>query len=378
MSYDYIKAVDEIERLYPPERIAAAKARLAAIWSLQRPPDAIPSIFMGVPMGEGWPQGIGEAACPPDQTLEFRLESIIARAALDDDYVPSLNPGLRQGLIPTAYGAEEFWHEGHFWVKPLVRSAAEFLGLPRPDFTRDGQAAEMLATTRFFRRATEGRLPVQMPDMQGPLDLASHFIGTQRLFEEMADHPDDVHAMLAQLADDFITFMRLQEAAADGDLIPIHCHPVIWIPSGTAMALSEDMLAVISPRLYARFGVPYNERIADAFGRIIIHSCGSFEHNLRLLAGTRGLFGVNFGVSECDPRQVADQFGQRAVLLVHGTPVSCRSLPLLDPIAYVDFIFDFIRERDLRAIVMLAVAPGMTRPDCVELSRLARGRAAWS
>ena len=103
--------------------------------------------------------------------------------------------------------------------------------------------------------------------------------------------------------------------------------------------------------MHRRRGVPYNERVADAFGRIIIHSCGSFEHNLRLLAGTRGLLGVNFGVSECDPRQVADQFGQRAVLLVHGTPVSCRSLPLLDPTAYVDFIFDFIRERDLRAIV---------------------------
>ncbi len=378
MTYDYLKAVDEIERLYPPGRIAATKARLAAVWSLRRPPDTIPSIFMGVPMGEGWPQGIGEAGCPPDQTLEFRLESIIARAALDDDHVPSLNPGLRQGLIPTAYGAEELWHEGHFWVKPLVRSVAEFLALPRPDFTRDGQAAEMLATTRFFRRATKRRLPVQMPDMQGPLDLASHFLGTQRLFEEMADHPDDVHAMLAQLTDDFIAFMRLQSAAVDGDLISIHCHPVVWIPHGMAMALSEDMLAVISPRLYARFGLPYNERVADAFGRIIIHSCGSFEHNLRLLAGTRGLLGVNFGVSECDPRRVADQFGQRAVLLIHGTPVSCRSLPLLDPTAYVDFIFDFIRERDLRAIVMLAVAPGMTRQDCVELSRLARRRAAWS
>ena len=278
MSYDYIKAVDEIERLYPPERIAAAKARLAAVWSLQRPPDAIPSIFMGVPMGEGWPQGIGEAACPPDQTLEFRLESIIARAALDDDYVPSLNPGLRQGLIPTAYGAEEFWHEGHFWVKPLVRSAAEFLALPRPDFTRDGQAAEMLATTRFFRRATAGRLPVQMPDMQGPLDLASHFLGTQRLFEEMADHADDIHAMLAQLTDDFIAFMRLQEAAVDGALIPIHCHPVVWMPPGMAMALSEDMLAVISPRLYAP---PKGRSLQRARGRCFRPHHHPFVRQLR-------------------------------------------------------------------------------------------------
>ena len=44
------------------------------------------------------------------------------------------------------------------------------------------------------------------------------------------------------------------------------------------------VLAVLSPRLYRQFGLPNNERIATEFGGVIIHSCGSIEHNLAELA----------------------------------------------------------------------------------------------
>lgn len=376
MSYNYLHAVDEIERLYPRARVEASKARYRAVWNLERP-ESIPFALMFAPFEHRFGPKIAEAGYSSEDMLEYLLEGILARADLADDYVPTLSPGLRQGLIPTAYGAEETWDGDHFWVKPMIQTAAEFKTLPRPDFTRDGVAAKILADTCFYRAATQGRLPIQMPDMQGPLDLASNFMGTERLFEEMYDHPEDVEAMLAQMADDFIAFMRLEQEAAGGELVPIHCHPMIWLPPHRAMAASEDLLAVISPRLYPRFGVPFNERIAEAFGNLILHSCGSIEHNLKPLAETRGLLGINFGVSETDLRKVAARFGSRIVIVVHGTPVTCNNLPRLDPYQFVDQVFGFIKEQDLRAIPILRPADGMNHQDCVDLSRYAREKAKW-
>lgn len=49
MTYDYLSAVEEIQRRYPPERIARSRERLTAIWGGQSQPDAIPFIFTGVP-----------------------------------------------------------------------------------------------------------------------------------------------------------------------------------------------------------------------------------------------------------------------------------------------------------------------------------------
>jgi hypothetical protein len=375
MTYDYSKSVDHILTAYPPERLEQSKTRLRAMWDFTTPPwpklDRLPFFFTGVPFAHRFGPGIGEMGYSAAETLEFLLEAILARACIDDDYIPSLAPGIRQGLIPTAYGAQESWDSDHFWVKPLVSSARDFLSLPRPDFARDGWAAEVLAMIRTFRQATGHRLPIQMPDMQGPLDLAANLLGTEHLIEEMVDHPQDVQAMLRQLANDFNTFMRLVEAAAEGELVPIHCHPMVWLPKERGMALSEDLLAVISPRLYRQFGVPHNEHIAAEFGGVILHSCGSIEHNLAELAQTQRLVGVNFSLNETDLVQSAGILGDRVVLIVHPSPVSCHQLPILKAAEFVEFTFGFIKQQHARVIPLIAPDAQMGTAECIELCRFA-------
>ena len=310
--------------------------------------------------------------------LELQLDYIISRAPLDEDYVPSLFPGCRQGLIPTAYGAREEWIEGHYWVEPILERADEFDGVPEADFRREGIAAEMLEDTRFFREATGGKIPIQMPDMQGPLDLASNLLGTERLLMDMMERPAAVHRLLERMTRDFIRYMRLQQEAAGGVVVPIHCPPFVWLPPKNTISLSEDLLAVISPSLYPDFGVPYNERIAAAFGgKIVIHTCGGAEHNLDLLATTKGLLAFDFGISETSLDAVSERFGASIVILPHPSPVSVHGLPILDSRQIVDFIFDYIRERDLRIVVQLIALPGMSMADCAEFSREARARSVW-
>ena len=55
MAYDYLAAVAEIRRRYPPARIAASQARLLDVWNGDGPEpsgprgDGIPFVFTGVP-----------------------------------------------------------------------------------------------------------------------------------------------------------------------------------------------------------------------------------------------------------------------------------------------------------------------------------------
>jgi len=203
-------------------------------------------------------------------------------------------------------------------------------------------------------------------------------LGADRLMVEMYDHPAAVHRLLDRMTHDFIAYLRLQEEASGGTLVPIHCMPTVWLPPGHGMSLSEDLLAVISPRFYPTFARPYNERVAAEFGRVVIHSCGSWEHNLAGLAQTRGLLGVNFGVSETDPERVAAQFGRRAVLLMHHTVVTCNGLRRFSTAEFVDWVFDFVKRHALRAIPLLVPDAGMTAEQCAELAQAARRKAQWT
>ncbi len=365
---NFIKMVCDVERLYPAERIERSKARVRAAWDLRAPIDRIPFVYSSLPLPPGeTPFDVWDGIYTHEESLEAQLETLIDRAQLDDDYVPSLYPGCRQGTIPTAYGAEECRGGDHTWVRPMLNGPDDVYELPQPDFRHDGVAAEILDRIRFFRSKTEGRIPIQLADMQGPLDLASNMWGTEPLLVAMYTHPQAVHTLLQLMTDAFIEYVQLMDEAAEGDLIPIHCMPTNWMPKSRGVGASEDLLAVMSPRLYSVFGRPYNEQIADAFGGVVIHSCGSVEHNLAELARTRGLTAVNFGATETSLPAVIDAVGGRATIISHYGDLTCNDLPHLTPESHVRLCAELFKSR--RVPGMVVVMPlGIDRDEALALN----------
>jgi hypothetical protein len=365
----------EIDRLYPPQRIERSRERLRRVWWGYAKPDRLPFVFVYFPTDDTAPVATNTPTpASNEKLLNDQLEAIIARACLQDDYIPSLFPGLRQGLLPTAYGAREVETGGHTWVEPILRDAQDVFQLGRPDFTRQGVAAEFLETIRFFRSATQGRLPIQMPDMQGPLDLANNLWGTEGLLMAMQETPAAAHRLLQMMTDDYIRYMRLVREAAQGDWVPMHCMPVLWLPPTLGVALSEDLLAVLSPRLYRAFGPPYNRQVAAAFGGIVVHSCGSVEHNLAPLAATPGLVGVNVSITETSLGIAMHVVGSQRVLLVHHAALTCNSLPTLTAEAFVRTCFPTLVREHWRSIPMI-VPLELSRQQTLELAPLAESLA---
>ncbi|HIQ04832.1 MAG TPA: hypothetical protein EYH31_03950, partial [Anaerolineae bacterium] len=130
----------------------------------------------------------------------------------------------------------------------------------------------------------------------------------------MYTNPQEVHHLMEMVTELIIEFIKAQRTLVT-DFIPCH-YPPIYMPDGLGVAISDDALAVLSPGLYEEFGLPYVNRIAEAFNGVFIHSCGNFVHNLHNLTRVTKLRGLDFAAGETPFEAVAERFGGKALLSV--------------------------------------------------------------
>jgi hypothetical protein len=131
-----------------------------------------------------------------------------------------------------------------------------------------------------------------------------------------------------------IEYTRLMIDAAEGDLIAYHCMPAIWYPCELGIAVSEDLAAIVSPGMVREYVQPCLERIADAFGGVFLHSCGSLNRVIGELNRVKGLVGLNFSSCETDLDGALRDMDRSLVAVVHNSPVSCGGLPILNPLQH--------------------------------------------
>ena len=252
----------------------------------------------------------------PDKFLAAQLEEIAGQSKLRGDLVPALCPTFGVIAIPSAFGAEVVWWENDF---PAVRPVAGLEAparrrLKKPDIT-DGELGRILATTRIFLERTEGRMPIRLADIQGPLDNAALIMGHTAFLESLITAPREVHALLDMITDLMIEFASAQRGivrAAGAEFVPSGFQP--WLPDGAGISVANDVAVMLSPELHDEFGVPYLDRLSGAFGGVYIHSCGDWTHLFSSLEKVRGLRGLEFGGSEAPYDKVLARFGGRTVL----------------------------------------------------------------
>jgi len=310
------------------ERVEKSKAFLRRLWCLEndeRPAFLIsyvgPDVRGGRPVrsalfsteGEG---PVRDRLLDPAKFLKAQLAEIDDQMALEGDFVPCLCPALGVINIPAAFGCEVVWWEGNFpSVKPLaLADPAKVYDLPRPTLS-SGEMGRILDYTRYFIEKTEGRVPIRLTDIQGPLDSAALIMGHTEFFTTMRTHPWEVHHLLKLITDFTIECAGAQRGIVRGsrvEFVPSLFQP--WMPDGFGISVSNDVCVMISAEEHDDFCLPYLNQISDAFGGLYIHSCGNWLHQIPSLTKVRGLRGLEFGVSETPFAPVADYFHGRVVL----------------------------------------------------------------
>jgi hypothetical protein len=252
----------------------------------------------------------------PDKFLAAQLEEIEGQSRLRGDLVPALCPTLGVIAVPSAFGAEVVWWENDFpAVRPLIGDNADAVRRLKRPAIADGELGRILDYTRVFLERTEGRIPIRLGDIQGPLDNAALIFGHTSFLEAVLTAPREVHRLLDMITDLMIEFASAQREivrAAGAEFVPSSFQP--WLADGRGLSIANDVAVMLSPDLHDEFGVPYLNRLADVFGGVYVHSCGDWTPLFPSLEKVRGLRGLEFGGSEAPYEKVLARFGGKTVL----------------------------------------------------------------
>ena len=121
-------------------------------------------------------------------------------------------------------------------------------------------------------KGLHGNYPVSQTLLRGPGDMLGALIGYENLVTRMLN-PDDrgfLNELLDLCSKIFIKTVEMHHQYA-GQFAGGYCNAYgIWAPELTGRS-QEDIASLLSPKLYTKFLVPYDVRIANAFEYSSIH-----------------------------------------------------------------------------------------------------------
>ena len=256
-----------------------------------------------------------------DHLAERFLQQCLAgmgQRSWDHDYaVPMIQPSSRLsgggGVMATAFGAAYDKEYDH--TAPIIHRADQIESLNLSPTLKDGLIPQALEIIRYVVDKTEGKVPMQMYNAGGPMDIASMVLYDTELLTALHTHPQQVHRLLQACTNLFVEFYQAQRA-----IVP-EWSPAIaedmYVPDDQGILCGEDWLATMSAEMALEFEVPYINQISDAFGGVAIHSCGALMHQFETLKNNvRNLRGFYFNAGTTSFEVAVNAFRGTDVVLM--------------------------------------------------------------
>jgi len=285
---DWVKEkLDLLDELFPPQRIERSRQRWEKLWSGDMTFDRYPFVYL--PTSFSYYDDVHT----PEQRLRASLDEFIIHGHFDDDFIPALFPGCKQSTMPNILGAEEICSDGNYNAAKMIHSVEDIHKMPAHSVANSLVAQEWLQMQKYFRQETQGRFPIHVVDMQGPVDVAAQIWSYDELLITAYTDPDAYHKLLGKATEAFIMFWQEQQDLLGDLFVGTHLWGWSWIPQGAGASLSADSLVMISPDFYEEFFKPYFVQVAEHFGGVSIHSCGDFSAVVPNLCRTPGVTAIN-------------------------------------------------------------------------------------
>ena len=369
------KAIENIKKNWPEDRIEKSKARLLSVWNKKLPGDRIPFVFERIPDENGVNIEILEAfGYSKDVNLYFHLEQLEKRAMLDDDYIPSLYPGYRQSMIPSGFGGEEMIKDSatQYWSKPLIKKPEDVYSLPKFEINKKNNSLDLLfENIKYFRKMTGGALPIHIVDSQDAMANASTLMDVNDYFTALYTNPEEIH-MLHKICNDAIfEFLDRQIEITENDFIPMNTFWFGWIPKGEGISLSIDVLPMINDKNFEEFILPYLNQVSEKYNGILLHSCGKWDHVMEAVSKTRNLKGINFGMTETDILKAYQIFGDSITYIIHNSYIAVDPMEVQSQENYIKKISGIIKEYSIPAQVLIFMPPDYDLAQALELNKIA-------
>lgn len=170
----------------------------------------------------------------------------------DVAWIPGFWVEYGMAAEPSAFGARIVWHHGQPpSVEPVKGGLAALADVEPPDPQRHGLMP--LVLQRYAdaeRRLLPEGMNVKMAAARGPLAVAGWLLGVTELMVALKTRPEPASRLLNTLTDTVIAWLRAQLG-------------VVHAPEG--ILLLDDLVGMLSPRLFEQFARPHLTRILRAF-----------------------------------------------------------------------------------------------------------------
>ncbi len=219
------------------------------------------------------------------------------RAEVYDYGMPNIKPNLGIDIIAAALGCKtRVNNEADPWITALIReeNAHDVYALNKPDFTTNPIFRKAAARLEFFH--THSDVPLRLVNVPSPLVTASLIWDYTSFIEATVLHPKEVHTLLDIVTETTIEYVQWQLERIQR--LYTMSHEMLYVPREIGLRISDDTAAVMSPKLYREFGVRYNARLSEAFGGIVVHSCGDVQHVVPVMLETPGLRGLDLTITQ--------------------------------------------------------------------------------
>jgi len=265
------------------------------------------------------------------------------QAGIVDFYLPSIKPNMGISNLAAAFGCPlSTVDDADPWVGHLVsnQDPAAARRIRKPNVADNPIYARMIKRLAFLQ--DHSSLPLRLVNVASPMVTASMIWDYTDLMLAMLLHPGDVHALFEVITEATIDYVRLQLAHIK-NLRTMGHEPEV-LPPEIGLRISDDTAALMSPALYREFGVRYNARLSEAFGGVVVHSCGDCSRVVSAMLETPGLRGLELTIPQnTDWEAIKPAVGRIALSLRHKFWDHGPEAP--DPVAYTRKVLDCFGRR---------------------------------
>ncbi len=235
-------------------------------------------------------------------SLALQLAGLQASMDFEADIPNFLEPWYGIGIAASAFGATYVWEDDSApAIAAPFNSVDQALQQEIVPIEQTEIGRNTLDMIEYFLEQTQGKIPMSMTDTQSALNAASFLIETNSFYMELVDNPEGMKKLLSLITDLTLDFSNKQkELIGDALVMPGHGFPSARCFEG--MGMSTDVMLTISDELFKTFEVPCQEKLGNAFGGAVFHSCGNWSNKIKSVKTISNLLMVDGAFShETDP-----------------------------------------------------------------------------
>ena len=231
--------------------------------------------------------GFVDRLCPEAEFLpeQLRSDSFLPHVErwrrqageLPGDLIQRFTPGFGIPWMEAIAGCPVVARRGSLSAEP---SLADYANRPAVRFDRDNPwFRKLIECTRAMVELSDGRFPVAVPPLHGPLDILAAMRTPEQMCRDLSECPDDAFTLLGELTDLWIKVGR-----AVLDVIPPfhggHSGKTgIWAP-GPAITLQNDVSKRVSAEAYWKHVLPWDREIVANFPYTEFHMHAAQHHQV--------------------------------------------------------------------------------------------------